>query len=72
LIIAKRNTNKPPYAVTDLPYAPKRRPTVKQIEVLIHRADGLTQEKVAEIMGVSRSTVRDHIRALKKRGIDCP
>ena len=67
-----RNTNKPPYAATDLPYAPKGRPTVKQIEVLIHRTYGLTQEKIAEIMGVSRSTVRGHIRALKKRGIEVP
>ncbi|MBH31071.1 MAG: hypothetical protein CMG71_03660 [Candidatus Marinimicrobia bacterium] len=57
---------------TDEPYAPKRRPTVKQIEVLIHRADGLTQEKIAEIMGVSRRTIRQHINALKKRGIEVP
>jgi len=67
-----RNTNKPPYAVTEIPYAPKKPPTKKQVEVLILLSWGLTQEKIAEIMEISRSTVRDHIKALKKRGLYPP
>jgi len=67
-----RNTNKPPYAATDIDYNPKNPPTVKQVMVLIFRSWGWTQEKIAEIMDISRSTVRDHIKALKKRGLYPP
>jgi predicted ArsR family transcriptional regulator len=64
-----RNTNKPPYAATDIDYNLKNPPTKKQIEVLIWRCWGLTQDKIAEKLGVSRSMVRLHIKALKKRGL---
>tara|TARA_R100000808_G_scaffold7129_2_gene21039 strand:+ start:841 stop:1047 length:207 start_codon:yes stop_codon:yes gene_type:complete len=67
-----RNTNKPPYAGTEIPYAPKKPPTKKQVEVLILRCWGLTQEKIAEKMGISRSTVQKRIMALRKKGIDVP
>ena len=64
-----RNTNKPPYAATDIDYSPKNPPTVKQVMVLIFRSWGWTEEKIAEELGVSRRTVRGHIKALKKRGL---
>tara|TARA_R110002020_G_scaffold299368_1_gene515045 strand:- start:841 stop:1047 length:207 start_codon:yes stop_codon:yes gene_type:complete len=67
-----RNTNKPPYANTDVDYANKKAPTKKQLQVLWYRACNLTQEKIAEIMGVSRRSIRQHIDALKKRGISPP
>ena len=67
-----RNTNKPPYSATDVDYAPKKAPTKKQLQVLIYRAYGLTQEKIAETMGVSRRTVRTHLERLRKRGISPP
>jgi DNA-binding NarL/FixJ family response regulator len=64
-----RNTNKPPYAATEIP---KKQPTVKQLQVLILRSRGLTQEKIAEQLSVSRSTVKQRIRALRERGINVP
>ena len=67
-----RNTNKPPYSATDVDYAPKKAPTKKQLQGLIYRAYGLTQEKIAQTMGISRSTVRDHLNGLRKRGISPP
>ena len=67
-----RNTNKPPYAATDIDYNPKNPPTVKQIEVLIWRCLGLTQDKIGEKLGISRSTVQKRIMALRKKGIDVP
>jgi|TARA_R100001530_G_scaffold124486_1_gene92731 DNA-binding NarL/FixJ family response regulator len=67
-----RNTNKPPYAATDIPYAPKRRLTRKQFDVLWDRCCGGTQAQIAEKMGISRRAVRNHITRIRKRGIECP
>ena len=62
-----RNTNKSPYATTDIPYAPKSPITIKQVQVLLLQKKGYSQRAMAKAMGVSRRTIRQHINALKKR-----
>ncbi len=64
-----RNTNKPPYAATEIP---KKRLTPKQLEVFIYRIEGWTQQKISDYLDISRSAVQGHMRAIRKKGFNLP